>query len=252
MCIIAICEDRKLTKTEAENCFKNNNDGAGIGWAEKGFSRYSKGLMSFDEFWYVYESINVLPHVVHFRNETSGGVCPQLTHPFNISEESKVYLDYEGKDPLLFHNGVLTGWDNALLDFYIKKCAKIPDGEWSDSRFVAVLVHHLGKMVLKFKHGGKYVLVSPDGNITIFGDFETVKGVRFSNNSYEKYSYRRGFVGYGGSYDGLEWIYGEDEGYAGKWGGGLKSNDKVVTTTKNSTKDNWQKSKSALLNKPSK
>ena len=56
MCIIAICGDRKLTKTEAENCFKNNNDG-GNRLGGKGFSRYSKGLMTSTNFGYVYEQL---------------------------------------------------------------------------------------------------------------------------------------------------------------------------------------------------
>ncbi len=241
MCIIAVCKQRKLTEDELKNCFEHNNDGAGIAWCQDGENYYIKGLMTLDIVKYFYETINVFPHVVHFRNATSGGVSEELTHPFIVSAKSPLPLDWHGKEPLFFHNGVLSSWESDLFNFYIKKNKRIPDGSWSDSRFIAILVHYLGPNVLNFlKRGGKYALLNKN-KITIYGNFIENNGVYFSNETYKQKSiifYRKGGVNYG-------WWHEDEPGYAGYWGGGQ---NKMATPKKNSTGNNGKTDKPTLLN----
>ena len=68
MCIIATCEGRKMTSQEVINCFKNNSDGAGVAYyTEDGKIHVEKGFMTLEEFQDYYETLDVLPHVAHFR-----------------------------------------------------------------------------------------------------------------------------------------------------------------------------------------
>ncbi len=234
MCVIAVCGNRKMTEEEIENCFKCNSDGVGIGWSENGMSRYSKGFMSLDSFLSHYEEIDTIPHIVHFRNSTSGGVKQELTHPFVISKDSALSLEYEGKESVLFHNGVISRWEDDLLDFYIRKNKHIPNGHWSDTRFMAILVHHLGDTVIRFKKGGKYVILTPKGKVIMFGKFEEKDGVHFSNDSY--LGKRRIFVSTYGELGG----WNDHEGHR---------NNKVEQTTKAGTGANRETSKSPWYNK---
>lgn len=221
MCIIAVCEDRFLTKEEIDNCFKQNSDGAGFSWREDGKNHYIKGIMSINKFHRLYEEFKekkILPHVVHFRTATTGGVVNDLTHPFIVSKDSPVSkLSWSGEDSLLFHNGVVSGWQKDLLKFYMGLAKKIPAGNWSDSRFMAILVHYLGRHALKFE-GSKYALMDNE-NIWTYGHFLKDSGVHFSNEGYKGGSIYRGGWGY---YYGNEYWDRDDE-----------QNYKMVTTKAN-------------------
>jgi len=260
MCIIAVCEKRALTDKELENCFSTNKDGAGIAWHKDGMNHYIKGLMKLDEVKDVYSDIRecgIIPHVVHFRTSTTGGVNEELTHPFIVSKDSPVAdMVWDGKDPLLFHNGCFRNWEESMLNFYIRKSARIPDGNWSDSRFMAILVHFLGKNVLKIK-GSKYALLMPSGRIWTYGNFIHDDGVHFSTTAYKARSYGYSYgdyyeYGLEGNMRGNAWLYREEDDYQGLWGGGkhgrkANSKNKVDSAKEDSAKNNGQGSKHPLL-----
>jgi len=150
MCVIIVCRERGVTKDELQQAFKANDDGGGIAWTEEGEVCYRKGFMKAEHMSSCYfdEHINdKLPHVLHFRRATSK-VTQKLTHPYIISEKSPLKLTYRGKESLLFHNGVMSDWKKKMFDFYLHNAKKIPDGDWSDSRFIAILVHFLGVNIL--------------------------------------------------------------------------------------------------------
>ena len=104
MCIIAYAEGRKLTKEEFKNCFTNNPDGVGMCWNDGDNYRYIKGISKCKQAWKIYQKEvgDKLPHVVHFRIASTGGIKPELTHPFICNETSPIQMEYSGKDPLLF------------------------------------------------------------------------------------------------------------------------------------------------------
>lgn len=179
MCVIAICEERELTEFEIRRKWIVNDDGAGIAWfSPSGENQYIKGLMTPQDFEREYKDIP-FPHIVHFRSATSGGISKALTHPFVCDRGATIKLEGITKHPLLFHNGVLSNWENYLISACIASGQKIPKGEWSDSRTVAFLVYYLGKRTLSLV-SGKFVLMS-NRNVTYWGDFQKEDGIIFSS-----------------------------------------------------------------------
>lgn len=195
MCIIAVVNSRRLTDSEIENSFSNNPDGAGIGWVDsKGRNNFIKGIMDLNEFKEIYKGVPKVPHVVHFRMSTSGGVQKELTHPMIVSEESNLYLEYRGEEPILFHNGIMARWEEELINYYIRTNKKIPGGHWSDTRLIAVMASSLGENFLSFKSMGKFALIM-DGVIFTYGKYTKEDGVLFSSDTY-----KRIYTRYGSSY----------------------------------------------------
>ncbi len=196
MCIIAVCVSRKLTPTEIRNCAEVNSDGAGIAWRERDKNHFRKGFMYVEEFEEFYKNFSVLPHIVHFRIATSGGVTEEMCHPYIVSLESPLRTKWDGSNPLLFHNGVIHDWRNTFLQFLPEVArerrkragsrhrSKILSGCWSDTRAAAVMVALLGDEVLSFLEG-KFALLDKNGHIRMWGGFEKVEGVYFSNDSYK-------------------------------------------------------------------
>ncbi len=247
MCIIAVAETRRLTDSEIECSFRNNSDGAGIGWVdEKGNNNFIKGIMNVNEFKEIYKDVKKLPHVAHFRLSTAGGVEKELTHPFVVSEDSPLYLEYKGEEPILFHNGVLSQWQTKLVDYYIKVGKHIPEGHWSDTRFIAVLVNALGKNYLRFESMGRFAVLK-DGIIHMHGSFTKEDGVHFSSTGHKGIVTRYNGYGYynsGNSYWG-------NTGYSGKvWRNGKWiEQDKAYEHDKTDTAASLETKPAKLLDK---
>jgi len=186
MCVIAVCKDRKITRDEFANCFKQNPDGVGFAWGVK----FEKGFMKEDLAWAKYNTINTFPHIIHFRRASSGTKEAKFTHPFIVSEESPLHLigDVNTLRPVMFHNGTYKDWHEACRDYYIKNGLKVPVEGFTDSRFIAILVNRCGVELLPLLRG-RFVLY--DGtDLKLHGDFIEVKEgnktVYFSNPTYLK------------------------------------------------------------------
>jgi len=183
MCVIAICIDKRVPEDEFKEAFRINKDGAGFAWRTDTNVRYIKGLMNVEEAWMAYQRevpAGIFPHVVHFRQGSP--VVPDLTHPFICNEESDLILNYEGNESLLFHNGVVGLWKDKLLDLFLRR-GKIIEGEWSDTRMVACMIHDVGKDVLKWIEG-KYVYYNMV-DCNFWGSWEKKEeGIIWSNRSY--------------------------------------------------------------------
>ena len=183
MCVVAICQKKRIPHDEFLEAFRCNDDGVGMAWRTNGTIRYIKGLMKDKEAWETYKTNvpeDAFPHIVHFRKGTPK--CPDLTHPFLCTEESEIILNYEGKDSVLFHNGVVMNWKTTLLNIFVKY-GKTIDGEWSDTRMVAMLVHLLSEKALEFVDG-KYVIFGTD-IAKYYGDWcKEEAGIIWSNRSY--------------------------------------------------------------------
>jgi len=206
MCILAVAVERKLTVEEIRNCFEVNRDGAGVAWSKNGRNYLCKGFMDLDSFLGFYKLVEVLPHIVHFRTATSGGVRPELTHPFVVSLTSPLVLRWSGTQPLLAHNGVVTDWRQTFLRFAPDICRELrrrkqgrtlPPGPWSDTRAAAVIAALVGSPILSFL-GGKWAFLD-SGRVEIYGDFIQEQGVYFSNDGYlgvKRYSMQHDFETY--------------------------------------------------------
>jgi len=104
MCVIAVKpKNSVLSYEDAMLMWEANSHGAGFCvWDEKSRTwKMKKGFMSFEALWREMEPFTregaIL--VAHFRIVSRGKVCPEQTHPFEITlEEGAAYL---------FHNGTL-------------------------------------------------------------------------------------------------------------------------------------------------
>jgi len=188
MCVIAVCETRKLTSTELIYCWINNPDGAGVAWKNKDGHVYQKGMMNFDQFEAYYEHINVFPHVVHFRIASSGAIVPHLTHPFICKENSPLLLEWNGEESLLFHNGVISGWENLAAIYGIGP--PVMTTYWNDSRVLSCLLSSIkNHSILTYESKSSKFVTLAGGDIKTYGDFESVEGALFSNDSHKEILY---------------------------------------------------------------
>lgn len=184
MCVIAICNSKRIKKAEFFESFRCNSDGCGMAWSTKNNNKYVKGIMKVEEAWEQYNQLipeKHFPHIVHFR--IGAPVIPELTHPFIISEESELLLNYEGKNTLLFHNGVISNWKQYLLPTFMS-IRNIPEGAWSDTRMVAIILNMIGEKALGYIDG-KFVTFN-NNDISITGTWEKEDdGITWSNVSYK-------------------------------------------------------------------
>lgn len=189
MCVIAVCKDRKLTPTELIYCWINNPDGAGVAWGLGDDTHtYQKGIMDFDEFEVWYKDFNILPHIVHFRIASSGAIVPHLTHPFICQERSPLLLEWSGKESLLFHNGIVTGWERLATIFHIGP--PVLTTYWNDSRVLSCLLSKVrDHSILTYESKSSKFATFSNGNIQTYGYFDNVNGILFSNDSHKEILY---------------------------------------------------------------
>jgi hypothetical protein len=202
MCVIAVYEKKYPTLDELHKMELVNRDGGGLAWREKKLVCFKKGLTAKE----IYEIIQTkeLPIVVHFRAGTSGGVCPELCHPFPVSQE--VPLLTKGKaQKVLFHNGIWQNWRKICLDVVTNWKRPFISGKCSDTRAMAWLVSIVGESVLNLIHE-KVVIFTPK-RITFYGEGWVVReGVVYSNIYWENdYNYWRW------NFKNRTWEKGEDE-----------------------------------------
>jgi hypothetical protein len=177
MCVIAVCEKRRLTHREIEQMNAANPHGIGLAWVNKGHGlvEYVKGLTAAEAIALVDRL--PMPQVVHFRLASVGGVRPELCHPFPI--EATPALTQAGSAPsVLFHNGHWGEWEGGL-----GLLSGIDESEpWSDTRVMAALMdawdHGAVSEVVGTRQ--KLVVVTPT-KIKTYGEFLSRRGIKVSN-----------------------------------------------------------------------
>jgi hypothetical protein len=189
VCVIAVCKNRKLTPTELIYCWINNPDGAGVAWGVgKDCHTYQKGIMDFDQFETWYKNFNILPHIVHFRIASSGAIVPHLTHPFICKEDSPLPLEWAGVESLLFHNGVVSGWERLAAIFKIGP--PVLTSYWNDSRVLSCLLSKVrDHSILTYESKSSKFATFLNGDIKTYGIFDSVDGILFSNDSHKEILY---------------------------------------------------------------
>jgi hypothetical protein len=193
MCVIAISLGEKVSREVFERMWRSNDDGFGLIYRARGGAGILKGIMDEEEAWEVYSQLpEGVPHVLHFRLATHGGVRPELTHPFVVSEGSPILEAGVVKEPALAHNGI---W--GLYAAKQKEVGLRLDGPVSDSRVLAawlgrlvrerplreVLEAHYAEVV----SAGRVVVVDPTTwRIHVVGDWIREGPFLFSNGSYRE------------------------------------------------------------------
>jgi hypothetical protein len=188
MCVLIYCESRKVSEKEFKNCFDVNSDGFGMAWREGEKIFFKKGMMKLEDAWKFYNEYKFPNgHVLHFRKKSTGSISPELTHPFIVSETSEpllegAFLVDKKNHGLLFQNGTLKDWENYLMSYMIASGKSIKN-ELSDTRAMAVIISRTGQHLLSHLPG-KFLFFDKK-YAYIYGDFEKVDGVFFSNDSYK-------------------------------------------------------------------
>ena len=189
--MIAVSLGEKISREVFERMWRSNDDGFGLVYRSRGGVGVVKGIMDEEEAWELYSRLpEGVPHVLHFRLATHGGVRPELTHPFVLSEESPLIERGVVAEPVLAHNGI---WGL----YAIKQRELKLDGPVSDSRVLAAWLGRLAKErplreVLEENYeellsAGRVAVVDPaTWRIHVVGDWIREGPFLFSNGSYRE------------------------------------------------------------------
>lgn len=187
------------------NCWDNNPDGFGYAIRKDGKCEIRKGFMKrtdvANEYQYLkqYENCDIL---MHFRIATHGGVNPQNTHPFPITNDAKQL----GKksaivNKCLIHNGVLPiePRKKSISDT-AEFALRIGEAGLTNIETVELFDGFIGT--------NKIALMNGVGVVTL-GQWIKSNGVYYSNSTYSYAAYshitygsggkvKSGYIGYGG------------------------------------------------------
>lgn len=194
MCIIAIKPTGvKMPTTETiENCWYNNQDGAGLMYTAGSTVHIKKGFMSLKDFKAALtrlgKSINVTntPMVFHFRITTHGETSPGNCHPFPVTEKLPVLRMTKCKTPLaVAHNGIIDIKPSRkdvsdTIEYITNQLAPLYQLKKDFYKQPA------GKKLIYNAIKSKMVFLDSAGKIETVGDFITDgDGMLYSNSSYK-------------------------------------------------------------------
>lgn len=178
MCVILVCDTTRPSPDMVMKAWKQNDHGGGIAWRQGGYVHWEKNLTEAQMQKACAEM--PFPFVAHFRIASQGGRGKSLCHPFEVGKAANSALSGKTKGTVLFHNGTWTGWRTSMLDACIRANVKVPTGEWSDTRAMALMASIYGDGILEFINE-KVVLFGPK-EYQYFGDgWEEVDDIVASN-----------------------------------------------------------------------
>lgn len=198
MCII-IAKDRKgrLPKEEElKAAFNYNNDGAGFMYVDNGKVIIDKGYMKYNSFIKRYkvllEKYNNFKNkslVIHCRIGTSGKNTKGNTHPYPITDNVSLLKTRHTKQDIgIVHNGVIRGYGTATglndTQEFISKYIYPIYKHWKDFYKNEDIMYGIEKTT-----GSKWTILDNKDNLYFIGDFIEDNGLKFSNSSYEPYTY---------------------------------------------------------------
>lgn len=181
MCV-AIYKPKKANLPSLEilkQCWDANPDGTGFAMRADGeyAIEIHKGYMTWKQFVTAYEKYHLADFtgdlLLHFRIATHGGISPGLTHPFSLTKDVK----------LLKHTNVKTNYaliHNGMLPIE-------PEGNISDTmefcRRLAPLYQNIPAALnlIEGMAGNNKIAVMTRDNVHLFGEWECIDGVYFSN-----------------------------------------------------------------------
>ena len=165
-----------IKKDRLDNCFFNNDDGAGFMYAKDGMLHFFKGFFKFKDFWNSYVK-NVVKNgnpmsAIHFRIKTHGKTNVNNCHPFKVNEK----LGF-------IHNGIINmvkqdpkRSDTAMFNELILK--KLPDGFIRNMAIVNLIEESIGSSKLVFLDNKGQFLISNER----LGTAQWDNNVWYSNN----------------------------------------------------------------------
>ena len=215
MCIIVIKEKGvDLPKDYIfENCFENNDDGAGFMYNKNGEVIIQKGYMSYKAFKKALDKalkkiddVKNTAMVFHFRISTQGGTNPQNCHPFPLSSDENDLQATYIKTPLgVAHNGIISLTSNGYSSYYYGgKVTKLKDDHLSDTQifirdYLSLIFdlnpnfywENAGLELVEMLIDSKMCFLDGGGNVETVGAFIEEKGILYSNSTY---SYKKAAI----------------------------------------------------------
>lgn len=172
-------ENVKLPALEVlKQCWNANPDGAGFALltGEKKYAiEIHKGYMTWKSFVTAYEKYLADftgDLLLHFRIATHGGVSPGLTHPFSLTRDVKLLKHTNVRtNYALIHNGMLPIESDEGSDT-MELCRRL-----SGLRTNIPEIFNLIEGML----GNNKIAVMTRDKVHLFGDWENIDGVYFSN-----------------------------------------------------------------------
>lgn len=199
MCIIVYkpINEKIPTRDRLKTCFNNNDDGAGYMFADHNNVIIKKGFKTFDDFYKQLKSdvkkydLKNKALILHFRIGTSGGLDANKTHPFILTNKSKLINKFNG-DAITCNVGVV---HNGVLNDYVY-------GGLSDTQnfikdflydvYYSNLKDNIKNKIIKSElNTSKLIILNANGSVNKYGDFiKDADGVYYSNASYkDRYYY---------------------------------------------------------------
>lgn len=217
MCIIAykplnvaFPEERVL-----QNCFDNNDDGAGFMYAFEGEVHIHKGYETFEKFMAALNKARAItgdkvPYVMHFRIATQG-YERTMTHPFPLSSKMENLKRLHYKCSIgVAHNGILDITSDGAKTYsdtmkfitdYLSNI--IQSYDWYKNKRTKKLIEYL-------IDGSRLAILDAHSHCELMGKgWEKDNGVYYSNHTwaYKKYVYTGGTAGFSGTWPRAWWDY---------------------------------------------
>ena len=218
MCIIvAKPKGVKMPSNEIfRNCFMNNNDGAGLMYAnpktgmieiEKGFMTWASFETRLEELKSKYNNFKDMNFVAHFRIGTQGKNDEHTCHPFPISSKDKLLRKVRLTTDMGFvHNGILSDYSNRSYDYKTRTYTTTKTLLSDTQLFIKHQLNSyksLNRNFLKNKqvrdfiaryageNSSKFAFIDKGDNLYLFGNFTEDEGVYYSNSSYSYSGYSK-------------------------------------------------------------
>lgn len=195
MCVIAIkpANVAMLTEERFKEMFEHNKDGAGFMYVRGNKVRIRKGFMTFEDFLQGHAKERLTKEdviVYHFRISTSGGISPENTHPFPVSQSlDEIHATSIDTDMGMAHNGIISNFGNKdISDTQAFVMETVSDPAIKPHLFEAP-VFNLVEMAL---HGfNKMVFLNNKKEYILAGDWFKQDEVIYSNMNWQRsYSFR--------------------------------------------------------------
>lgn len=215
MCIIAYKPLNVAFPEEyiLENCFNNNDDGAGFMYTFNGEVHIHKGYETFEKFMAALNKARAItgdkvPYVMHFRIATQGyEKC--MTHPFPLSSKMQNLKRLRCKCSIgVAHNGILDITSDGAKTYsdtmkfitdYLSNI--IQSYDWYKNKRTKKLIEYL-------IDGSRLAILDAHSHCELMGKgWEEDKGIYYSNHTW---AYKK-YAGFSGSWNRAWWDYGFDD-----------------------------------------
>ena len=217
MCIIAYKPLNVAFPEEyiLQNCFENNDDGAGFMYTYGGEVHIHKGYETFEKFMAALNKARAItgdkvPYVMHFRIATQG-YERTMTHPFPLSSKMENLKRLHYKCSIgVAHNGILDITSDGAKTYsdtmkfitdYLSNI--IQSYDWYKNKRTKRLIEYL-------IDGSRLAILDAHSHCELMGKgWEVDKGIYYSNHTwaYKKYSWTGSSAGFSGSCNRAWWDY---------------------------------------------